>query len=55
MPFDQEESIQWKVTRVSSLISYLLLYLNPCECPQMLDFTGFEGIFNLRGNYRNLS
>jgi hypothetical protein len=36
-------------------ISYLLLYLNPCECPQMLDFTGFEGIFNLRGNYRNLS
>ena len=34
---------------------YLLLYLNPCECPQMLDFTGFEGIFNLRGNYRNLS
>ena len=31
------------------------LLLTPCECPQMLIFTGFEGIFNLRGNYRNLS
>lgn len=30
-------------------------FYRPRECPQMLGFTGFEGIFNLRGNYRNLS
>lgn len=54
--FENRRSLgQWKAISRNLLISYLLLYLNPCECPQMLDFTGFEGIFNLRGNYRNLS
>ena len=37
------------------LISCLSIFYRPRECPQMLGFTGFEGIFNLRGNYRNLS
>ena len=26
-------------------ISYLSVFYRPRECPQMLDFTGFDGIF----------
>lgn len=55
MHCNEGEYTKWNSINRNLSISYLLLYLNPCECPQMLDFTGFEGIFNLRGNYRNLS
>lgn len=46
---------KWKDTKKNLSTSCLPIFHKPRECPQMLDFTGFEGIFNLRGNYRNLS
>lgn len=34
----------------SEFIDFLPVHFyRPRECPQMLDFTGFEGIFNLKG------
>lgn len=39
----------------SEFIDFLPVHFyRPRECPQMLDFTGFEGIFNLKGNYRKM-